>query len=323
MNTDERSLRAGVKTFFVVPELSLFPEEHLKSYFMKGFETYFLDDDPYCPLEVKIDILFSLFSEVFLFFNIDRVVRGIDWPVYIEKLQKKYRERATIGVMFCKRNSMEEIRNLERLYLYDIGIIGGCIPIEYQKTKNLNLFLNVLIANRAMGQRKHLRAICDDANKMNLRFNGIQYQSNLRDISISHFSCVFVGNAPEIPLHEKIFDIQLNLRGILFRVNGVFCLKRTLVEDLIHVFVFRTSEDKEGLNPEQMLKINEIIFNSFQTEMCAFLKNEFDANRAALVKEKNGKPELVFCADNNSREYKIAENNVLNMDVNKLLEAVP
>ena len=42
-----------------------------------------------------------------------------------------------IGVMYQKRNNQEEIRKLEWLYLYTIGIICGCIPMEFQKSKKL------------------------------------------------------------------------------------------------------------------------------------------------------------------------------------------
>jgi hypothetical protein len=83
------------------------------------------------------------------------------------------------------------MRRLERLYLYDIGIVCGCIPLEYQKSKNLNLFLNVLLANQAQGQRKHLRALCDSGFRMNMLYGGRLHMGALRDISVSHFSCVF------------------------------------------------------------------------------------------------------------------------------------
>ena len=89
MSDDFKESVQGVKTFFVVPDLSLFPEEFLKSFFLKGYETYFLHDDPYCPLETKIHTLFSVFPQVILFFNIDRPVQGIDWPVFIDRLQEQ------------------------------------------------------------------------------------------------------------------------------------------------------------------------------------------------------------------------------------------
>ncbi len=284
----------GIKTFFVVPELSLFPEEFLKSFFLKGYEAYFLDDDPYCPLEAKIHAMFSLFPQIILFFNIDRPIKGIDWPVFISSLQREYGERAMIGVMYHKLNDPEETRKLERLYLYDIGIICGCVAVEYQKARNLYLFLNVLAANQANGQRKSLRAICDKTYKATIPLDRGMLACVLRDISVSHFSCTFPAGDPEIPLHEKLVNIQMNLRGILIKVNAVLCLKRVLGEDLIHVFVFRTNDDREGLELDHMSKINEIVFNSLNERITDLLRIEFMEIRTSLSrKNREAGPSII------------------------------
>ncbi len=269
----------GLKTFFVVPDRSLFPEEFLKSFFLRGYETYFLEDDPYCSLETKIRRLFSLFPQLILFFNIDRPIQGLEWPVFIGSLQREYGDRAMIGVMYHKRTNLEEARKLERLYLYTIGIICGCISLEYQKSKNLYLFLNVLAANQANGQRKYLRAMCDESYKATIQYEGVSHRVELRDLSVSHFSCVFPGETPEIPLHEKIYEIQMSLHGAILRVDGVLCLKRMLESSVIHVFVFRSREDRDGLDPEHLIRVNEIIANEFTARMQAVLRGEFASAR--------------------------------------------
>ncbi len=281
MSDDVKESVLGVKTFFIVPDLSLFPEEFLKSFFLKGYETYFIHDDPYCSLEQKIHTLFSIFPQVILFFNIDRPVQGIDWPVFIGKLQETYGERAMIGVMYQKRNNQEEVRKLEWLYLYSIGIICGCIPMEYQKSKNLYRFINVLCANQANGQRRFLRALCNDSFKANFLYRRKQFHCALRDISISHFSCTFTGEAPEIPLHEKIREIQMNLRGILINVDAVLCLKRVLSEEMIYVFVFRTNDDHEGLSPEHLIKVNGIVHTVITDRIMEIIKDAFGKIRKA------------------------------------------
>lgn len=269
----------GLKTFFVVPDHSLFPEEFLRSFYLRGYETYFLEDDPYCHLETKIARLFTLFPQLILFFNIDRPIQGIDWPVFIGALQREYGDRAMIGVIFHKRTNPEETRKLERLYLYTIGIICGCISLEYQKAKNLYLFLNVLAANQANGQRKYLRAMCDETYKATITFEGHTHRVALRDLSVSHFSCVFTGGIPEIPLHEKLREIQMSLHGAILRVDGVLCLKRMLDDSVIHVFVFRTRDDRDGLDPEHLVRVNEIITNEFTSKMQTLLRGEFASAR--------------------------------------------
>ncbi|WP_319561439.1 hypothetical protein [Marispirochaeta sp.] len=275
MSNEKRELVLGIKTFFVVPDLSLFPEEFLNSFFLKGYETYFIHDDPYCPLESKIHTILSLFPRVILFFNIDRPVQGIEWPAFIENLQNTYGERAMIGVIYQKRITQEEIRKREWLYLYKIGIICGCISMDFQKSKNLYRFMNVLCANQAKGQRRFLRAMCGDSYKANFVYRGREYRCILRDISISHFSCIFPGDRTEFPMHEKIYEIQMNLKGILIKTDAVLCLKRVLANDTIHVFVFRTSEDREGLNPDHLLKVNGIIHRSLTQKIMGMLKDAF------------------------------------------------
>lgn len=290
MSTENPEICCGRKTFFIVPEVSLLPEEYLKSYFLKGFETYFIDDDPYCSLDLKIHTLVSMFKEIILFINIDRPIHGIVWPIFIRKLKTEYGDRVIIGVMYRRKTNFEEAHDIERQYLYDIGISGGCIPVEYQKTKNLYNFLNVLIANQANGQRKFLRAICDDSFKMNFKYQGVLYKCVLRDISISHFSCVFSGDIAEMPLHERIDDIQLNLKGVHLNVDGVVSLKRAVGEDMVHVFVFRTEDGREGLDPDNMAKINELIYRYFMQSMLVFLRERFTQARARSLQRPDETP---------------------------------
>ncbi len=273
-DTDKNDLRLGVKTFFVVPDLSLFPEENLKSFFLKGYETYFLDDDPYCPLFAKISLLAESFPELILFFNIDRQIQGIDWPSFIGAMQRAYGNHVTIGVAFQKRSNPEETRKLERLYLFDIGIVGGCIPLEFQKSKNTALLQNVLMANQANGLRKQLRAICSDSHKISFQIAGETFRGTVRDISISHFSCVFP-IAPAIPLNTKVANIQMNLRGVLCNVDSMLCLKRMIDGNNVHVFIFLTAQGKNGLNPDQLERINLIVYNSITQTMASFLRTLF------------------------------------------------
>ncbi len=252
----------GVKTFFVVPDVEVFPENHLKSFFMRGYETYFLKDDPEKDLEERIHALFSLFPEVILFVNIDHAVPGIDWPILIDELQTRYAERAMIGVFYRKRENPEETKQLERLYLYDIGIICGCVPIECQKAKNLFVLLNVLIANQANGQRKFIRASCDESCIMTLSFGGIPFSAVIRDISVNCFSCIFSENLLDIPLQTKCADIMLYLKGYVCKTDGIFALKRVVGQDTVYVVIFRNPEDQDGLPVNNLVQINSYIYQT-------------------------------------------------------------
>jgi hypothetical protein len=285
MATGRTDFTEGIKTFFVVPELSVMPEDFLESFFLRGFETYFLNDDPYLDLRAKIDVLFSLFPELILFFNIERRISGVAWPDFIYRLQSAYRERALIGVLMRKQNNPELTRRLERLYLFDIGIRGGCITLEYQKAKNLGLLLNVLVANQANGRRKHLRAICGNRHRFNLFYMGMRYEGEIGDISVSHFSCVFDGKPPAMEVPETIKDIQLNLSGTICKVNGTLCVKRAIGAATAFLFIFKDRHGTDGLDPEQLAKINGFIFNSYQENVGSLVKNAFDYERSRRAVE--------------------------------------
>ena len=179
----------GRKTFFIATEASLLPESYLEDYLTRGYETYIIPDDRNCPLAKKVESIISIFEDSILFFYIDADVANLDWKTYIKQLQDRYGERILIGVLYSKRHNDEERRRIEKYYLFDVGIQGGCISLEYQKTKNFSLIDRVMFANQASGRRKNVRAICDANSKISFDYNGVTYTGSLSDISLTHFSC--------------------------------------------------------------------------------------------------------------------------------------
>ncbi len=286
MFSEQKEVVNGVKTFFIAPDRALFPEEYLRSFFLKGFETYFVDDDGVIPLESKIRVLFALFPEVILFFNIDHPVKGLDWPVFIAGLQDTYKERAMIGVIYRHRADPAEVRELERMYLYNIGLVCGCIPIENQKAKNLFILTNVLIANQANGRRKYLRAQCGSDCTLDFTQDNQKYTGVLRDVSISHFSCVFSGAVPALPVFEKVRNINLCLDGHCCTVTGVFWLHRVITEERLHVFVFSSSEEGQGCQPAYLIKVNDFVFEALQSGILTLLKKGFETERLCRMIRK-------------------------------------
>ncbi|MDE6736531.1 MAG: hypothetical protein K2J50_03405, partial [Treponemataceae bacterium] len=162
-----KNIIEGRKTFFIVPDTALFPENYLEDYLARGYETYIINDDRYCPLKVKIDIIIHTFTDSILFFYIDTMVEGIEWHTYIRDLQNRYGEKVLIGVLYAKRPNEDQKKRLEKYYLFDVGIQCGCISLEFQRTKNFALINKVMFANQASGRRKNVRAICDNNSKVN------------------------------------------------------------------------------------------------------------------------------------------------------------
>jgi hypothetical protein len=280
MVPDKKELFQGVKTFFIAPDLSIMPEEFLSQFFLHGFEAYYLMDDQYLDMETKVRVLFSLFPDLLLFFNIDRKLGKIEWTESIKAIKREQGERAKMGVLYGSHIEDATRRSIEKVYLYDIGIYCGCIPLEYQKKKNLALLQNVLVANEANGRRKSLRAICGSTCTFNLVAKGKKYVGEIRDISVSHFSCAFDGPDPNPAMYEKATGFQLNLSGIICSVDGVVFTKRVIDGSVLYVFVFRGSRDREGLDPEMLAKVNGFIHAHFEKGVLEIAHKGFEEARA-------------------------------------------
>lgn len=252
---------AGRKTFFITPDTALLPESYLEEYLESGFEAYFVENDKACPLERKIDILLSVFKDSILFFDIDAQI-GINWPVYLNHLQKKYEQSILIGVLYARRQSTEECRLLEKYYLFDVGIKCGCVALDYQKKNNYSLIKRILYANQAMGRRKTVRALCPASCTFQFEKNGLHYSGIIKDVSLSHFSCIFEEQSGQIEVNERIDSILFNLKGLHFTGSAVLCMHRPSEERDMYIFMFVTNNDS-GLDAftKQLLlpKIYEIM----------------------------------------------------------------
>jgi hypothetical protein len=273
----KKDIVEGIKTFFITPDLACMPEDFLPNFFLKGFEAYYLMDDPYLDMPSKIEVLFSLFPELILFFNIDRKLHGIYWPEYIEALKRRHGARAMIGVIHSQKKDENETKALEMTYLYDIGIFCGCIPMGYRKTQNLILLMGVLRANQANGRRKYLRNICSGACCLNIEQGGARFAGSVKDVSISHFSCVFEPVDPDVKIYEKCESIQLNLAGIICSVDAVVCTKRIVEGSLLYVFVFEDSRGRCGLDPDTLSKVNAFIHARYSKNVMGLVKDGFDS----------------------------------------------
>lgn len=82
-----KDFAVGRKTFFITPDLSLFPENFLEEFFALGFECYFVENLKTISLEEQIEAIISVFQDVILFFNIDANIPGINWFNFIKELQ--------------------------------------------------------------------------------------------------------------------------------------------------------------------------------------------------------------------------------------------
>ena len=271
----------GRKTFFIAPDEILLSPDFLEEYLAKDYECYFIKNDLNNSITTKVETILSLFSDAIIFLNIDHHIEneGNDWPHFIAKLSKAF-PNACIGIMYEKRKTLAEKNVIEKFYLYDLCIKGGCVQLEFQKYRNFVLIEKVLYANQAMGRRKTVRAICHNNNCY------INYEDKdgkvlylpLNDISLSHFSLT-IDDDVETPLQnaEKLLNLSFIIKGMRFIANAILFTKRKLEGATLYVFAFFNNGGKIGLdnalNKLLIQKMYEILYDNCSTLLLTSYKN--------------------------------------------------
>jgi len=242
-----KELVTGRKVFFITPDTSLFPKSYLEDFFALGYECYFIEYDKRVALKTKVDILLSVFNDVILFFNIDYNPNEINWHQFISEIISKYGDRAMIGVLYTKRQRKEEKLQIEKRYLYDLGIRCGCCQLEYQKKQNFEIIERILAANQAQGRRKQIRAMCTKAYTFSVVYEGQQLSGVLQDVSLSHFSLVIPEDKLKLPSYIRLTDFRFNLKGCMFTSDAILIMSRPTPDGILYVFAF-TNASNSGLD---------------------------------------------------------------------------
>ena len=271
----------GRKTFFIVPDATLLPETYLEDYMARGYETYIIGDDRYCPLKAKIEVIIETFTDSILFFYIDMPIKGIKWEKYIKELQEKYTGRILIGVLYLKRQSEEEKTKLEKYYLFDVGIQCGCIALEYQKAKNFALIDKVMYANQACGRRQNIRAICDTRSKVSFISKHGQIKGNILDVSMSHFSAIF-DTTLDIQLYEKVSKMLININGLHFASDAILVMQRKKNGVMLNIFVFANSMGQQGVEGDLQPRLLERIYQMTSDKAKSLMRYKFEEARKDL-----------------------------------------
>ena len=274
------------KTFFIAPDKDLISEYFLEDYLARDYECYFIENDLTQSIEAKIQVILSIFPDAIIFFNIDYHIEGLDWFQYIQKLSNEH-PRVCIGVMYAKRKTLAEKAAIELQYLYNIGLAGGCIQLEYQKNINFVLIERVLYANQAMGRRKNVRAVCTKNCQFSfMNSNQVNVTYPLNDISVSHFSITLSYQEAEsvrIKEYEKLQNLCFVIKGMRFVSDAILYMKREISEGVLFVFAFVSDNGKIGLDSFKkkliVQKMHEIM-----TETCSSL---IETNSGMVMAHQN------------------------------------
>ena len=250
MGISVNDIVTGRKTFFILPDTSLMPESYLEDYFALGYECYYVPYDKRVDIKRKIRVITSLFKDLIIFFNIDYNIQNFNWEEYIADYIGEYKNPASVGILYTKRQTKDEKVRLERKFLFEMGIRCGCVQLEYQKVQNFELIGKILYANQAQGRRKTIRALCSSACTYTYTYGPYKdvITGVLQDISLSHFTILVSGTGLPIKLYEKIADVHFNIRGFLFRSDAVLVMERPVNGDMLYVFAFVTSSGSNGLD---------------------------------------------------------------------------
>ena len=283
MDETNKHIIEGRKTFFIAPDDSLLPEKYLEDFMARGYETYIINDDRYCPLKAKIEIIIDTFKDSILFFYIDSVVEDIEWATYILNLQVKYNNNILIGVLYSKRPTEQEKMQLERYYLYDVGIQCGCIALEFQRSKNFALIDKVMFANQACGRRQNVRAICDSSSKVVFEISNMQYTGRVLDVSLSHFSCGFEYSI-DVPVGGRIQNILISINGLHFITDALVVMNRNYSNSTMYVFVFLSPDGRQGLESDIRAKVLQKTYQMISEKVKSLLWTKFDMARKYIIK---------------------------------------
>lgn len=284
----------GRKTFFIAPDEILISSDFMEEYLAKDYECYFIQSDLNNSITTKVNTILSLFDDSIIFFNIDHHIEneGTDWPHFIAKLSRDF-PNVCIGIMYEKRKTVAEKNQIEKFYLYELCIKGGCIQLEFQKYRNFVLIEKVLYANQAMGRRKTVRAICHNNNCY------INYEDKdgkvmylpLNDISLSHFSLT-IDDDVETPIQQtdKLMNLSFIIKGMRFISNAILFTKRKLDDGTLYVFAFFNNGGKIGLdsalNKLLIQKMYEILYENCTSLLLTSYKNYQPIKEQAPIIEK-------------------------------------
>ena len=250
----------GRKTFFIAPDPSLIPKGYLEEFMARGYQTYIINDDYVCPLQVKIREIIKLFPESILFFNIDSSVEGIEWKSYLNELQKIISNDTLLGVFYISRRNPSDEESVNSYYINNLHLKAGCFALSAHNHNDFDSILKVLEKNGAKGRRNLVRASCDSSSHAKFSHKGKSFDASLLDVNVSYFRCDLHGEADSFKIFDKVRDVSVQVNGITFASDAVLIMKRTVDEKTLCIFMFIKADDTPDLDGETAKLLNQKIY---------------------------------------------------------------
>ena len=307
MEVPVNEIVTGRKCFFILPDLSLMPESFVQDLFALGFECYYIGNDGRANIQKKINSILTLFKDVLIYINIDYEIYDLKWPEYIRDLiVSKKATKDQFGIMFAKRQSAVENKNIEQTYFKDLQLQRGYIQLEYQRKFNFEIIARTLFNNQAQGRRKAIRALCSKACTYKFTFGDFNdtFFGALQDISLSHFTILVEDGPLPIKLYEKVHDIHFSIKGYLFQTDAILVMERPVGETKkLYIFSFVTSTGANGLDDRTKTIIVPVLHEMVSVNCIELLKSEYlketpqETQEAVTQADKDAATEVKISAE--------------------------
>jgi len=200
-----------------------------------------------------------------VFVDINEQLKEQEWEAWITAVKNAPDTKETsIGIVTA--NDDEQIK---RKYLLTIKVCGYTV-LKFDLDKAIMHIIEILQTMNAKGRRKYIRAITtkDSNTTINLPFNGMFVNGQIKDISVVGLSCTFDNN-PDIPKNTFINNIQIKLPGFLLKVEGIVYGSRSEGEGYEKIYVLLFTQ---RIDPEVRTKIRKYIQHNLQSKMDNELK---------------------------------------------------
>jgi hypothetical protein len=241
----------GKKVFFLYPDDEIF-REIIKEMIKNGYEIYTLDDHN------KALKILKKFPNCILYINIDKALKKDEWELYIKDITRDPRTRfVRLGVFTYDYDA-----ELEKKYLDTYQLPCGVINLKAGLKKAIDLILMVLEYNEAKGQRKFVRARCNDRQtaSFTVQYENKEYSGIIFDISLAGMACVF-DEKTEFVMSTIFPFIELDLHGVAVNLKGQLVGQR---DSATPVFIIMF--DKET-SPVMMDRIYDFLYYRLNSDI--------------------------------------------------------
>jgi len=250
--SDSNTEIVGKKVFFIHPA-AFVQNEIISELAQQEHEVYITKD------EEKLKKYLKKHPDSIVFASIDETLSAKKWETWIRSILG---DEATknVGMGILSNTNSEEAK---RLYLNNLKVSCGFIPVKAEKNKVIQALLDVLQAAKAKGQRKYIRADARDEamTTLNVPHGGTYITGKIWDISVVGLACVF-SEDPELYKNTLQSDLQIKLQSVLLKAEGIVLGSRMDGIDKVYVFVFT-----QKLDPSVRTKIRAYIQKNLQAKM--------------------------------------------------------